>query len=286
MNQINLQKLAEQMPLDDAENIYALVDGAQCSKSFIEFERDYGISAAVSLLTGTVEHDAKYAGPLLQSFKPGMLRYQLGRLVELPDAALYVSVIRSRLLVDEIIQRLSALTEVLHDDGSRWVMRYYDPRVLPHWLSVLTEEQRAEALAGIAQWSYVDCRGELQTLHHEGGYLPAPSRPVELSAAQVDRLMDACLPYTMTDLLLSDHVEELRAIPDFERYDFFLRQLTRAKEHGVTGMADLKTYCFLATLLGPEFDGLPLLRTVLQSPHGLSNAVLDWGAAEWQSLEV
>lgn len=288
MNQINLQQLGAQMSLNDARNIYALVDGAQCNKSFIEFERNYGISSAASLLTGVIEPDAKYAGPLLLSFKPDMLRYQLGGLVELPNSALYVSLIRSRLAIDEIILRLSSLTEVLHDDGSQWVMRYYDPRVLPHWLEVLTKEQRTAALAGVEQWSYVDCRGELQTLNNEDWNFTPSAGPsnVVLNAVQVDRLMDACLPYTMIDLLLNDPVEELHAMPCSERYDFFLSQLARAKEHGVTAVPDLKTYCALATMLGPDFEKLPLLRTALQLPHGLSNAVLSWGAAEWQSLEV
>lgn len=287
MDMIDLQLLYAGTATAPGLNFFSLVDGGQCYKLLESLERNQVGPEFVSLMTGVVERDAKYAGPLLLAHPEGLACKRLKRLVFMEGAKSYASIISTPMTQDELQKHLSWLVDVVHEDGTEWVMRYYDPRILPHWLEVLTSEQRKIALAGIQQWTYLDCRGELQVIDNSIDVKPCSqyAEPMELSAGQVASLMDLSLPYTIIDMLSSDGISELQAIPWFRRYDFFDEQIRKAKTYGVSGIQDLKTYCFLATLLGAAFDDFSLIRSALESGQSFSNKVLSWGMKEWEFLE-
>lgn len=275
---------------DAGIGLYSLIDGAKFpGLNHIKLPRD-GSVALHSLLGESAQADAVYAGPLLLHHKQGKRCAILSKLLCVENSANFLSLIVSSRPVPTLLKQLTWLTDVKHEDGTEWVMRYYDPLILPHWLAVLDDTQRRSVLAGMAQWLYVDVRAQSQAI--EGADVePTASSEREamlLSEHQCDDLMRKSLPFMMMSQLESDDSDVLDSLPPLQRYDFFSRQLANAETYGLTETTDLKTYCLLALKAGPDFDSHPLATAalrILQSTQSFSDSVLAWTDEQWSSLK-
>lgn len=200
----------------------------------------------------------------------------------------FLSLILSPAPLPCLLDQLRWLTEVEHDDGTEWIMRYYDPVIFPHWLEILDLGQREVVINGISAWLYMDARGMPQTIRGDPTTTPASidSRPMLLTQHQCNQLMHKTLPYMVMHQLESDDGQALRAIPQCQRYDFFSTQLAKAHSYGLLAPTDLKTYCMLALMVGADFDSLPLAASALLARRQItfSQQVLKWTPEQWATL--
>lgn len=276
------------LDLSDAASLFSLIDGAQNRDLHkMGLERKDGVRVH-SLLDASANFDAAYAGPLLIEHTRRMACAALAGILNDSCSANYVSLITTSQPTDQLASRLEWLTNVVHEDGTEWIMRYYDPRILPHWLEVLDSGQRDIALTGIRQWLYVDVRGRTQIIHGtpavDAGM--GAMEPLSMSPAQHEALMERCMPYMIMDLLVSDNVEELQTIPVPERYDFLATQLGRAQAHGLESVPDLKTYCMLGLMFGPGFDRYRVAAATLDARDAgsFNERILAWTPAQWDAM--
>lgn len=269
--------------------LYSLIDGAK----FPEFSRialpTDGSVETYTLINGNVQRDAFDAGANLLRHNNGYLCPVFRNLLSMPGSANFLSLIVSDQPMPLILRRLTWLTDVLHEDTTEWIMRYYDPVILPHWLDVLDVLQQEIALTGTQQWLYIDAKGQPIDRRYNCNalYNELPSKPMILKENQCEQLMEATLPYLIMHELVSDNQKVLDAISPPQRYDFFMQQLRNARSYSLTSITDLKTYCLLSLMFGSGFDSKLLILSALNdaSPVLFSDKVLTWTPEEWAALE-
>lgn len=284
-----LLALLDQAQLHSGACLYSIIDGAQLAQMSAVRLSNRDDVQVYSLLGVSAAHDAMYAGPLLLSHSRRERCSLLCKLLAMPGSANFLSLLVSRQALESLIERLSWLTDVVHEDGTEWVMRYYDPRIFPHWLDVLDSEQKGIALGGIDQWLFTDERGRAHAIYGsaDAAHILVDDKPMLMTESQSSRLMDKALPYMMMSLLVADDPGALSAVPPHQRYDFFAKQLADASGYALNSVEDLKIYCLLALLLGSEFTVLPLVAEALDQPRtgpSFSARVLGWTPRQWATL--
>jgi hypothetical protein len=284
-------ELLDRRLLDDGAKLYSLIDGAKFSRlNRLVSPQDKSIEL-YSLLGEAAVADAVYAGPILILHKARENCTLLAKLLDEYNSAGFISLIVSAENLADLVKRLVWLTEVRHEDGTEWVMRYYDPTILPHWLDVLDVEQRTSALSGTLQWLFKNVRGTNQAVDFGifGSAKILDSRPMLLSDGQCDDLMALAMPYIVMSQLSNDNPKVLDKIPKNERYDFFYRQIEVARGLKVISAVDIKTFCILAVMFGPEFSTHPSIIKAAESSNAdisFSEKVMEWSAEQWELIEA
>ncbi|MBW3511529.1 DUF4123 domain-containing protein [Janthinobacterium sp. NKUCC06_STL] len=287
---LQLLALLDRPALDKGESLYSLIDGAKLDGvARIRLPGDHSVEL-YSLLGELAEPDALYAGPILLRHMQREKCPLLAKLLCTAGSAHFMSLIVSGQPLQQLLERLTWLTEVVHDDGTEWIMRYYDPLILPHWLDVLETAQRKTALAGITGWLYKDVRGVPQIVPGEKNEAPAPpgSECMLLTQHQYLELMHRAAPYMLMKQMESDDPQALDGLPPDQRYDFFFEQLGRAQAYGLSSPTDLKSYCMLSLMLGADFHLAPLAAIALQAEgtaQSFSDRILAWTPGQWAALE-
>lgn len=285
---LNVDDVLAILNYTDSSCVYGLIDAAQYPgfkpKNILAIRN----SELISLLGDAAQENAIFAGPLLlpqlQKNNFAALKWLLAELAQRPFASLMISSASTT----KLVSHLSWLTDVEHEDGTEWVMRFFDPRILPHWLEVLTAEQKFLALRGIHRWIYLDVRGQWQIIEGENQEIgDIPEQLMRMSVQQHELLMQKCLPYMVMDMLNDDDASLLETIPKYQRYDFIHTQLNKAHTYKLESMMDVKTYCMLAVMLGTDFDlraeaKLALAAALQQS--AFSQRVQAWTPAQWDAI--
>lgn len=275
---------------DSGAMLYSLIDGAKFpGLGRLALPTDGSVTLH-SLLGESAQADAIYCGPILLSHARRQHCPLLSRLLNQANSAHFLSLIVSNEPFPHLFKRLGWLTDVVHDDGTEWVMRYYDPLILPHWLGVLDREQRANALGGTRAWLYIDMRECPQMVSGEKIEADAgvASDPMLLSQHQCDELMNKTLPYMVMHQLESDDPQLLTELPPRDRYKFFAQQLRKANAYGLASPTDLKCYCMLSLMIGAHFDASPLAAEALRQSNldqSFSERILAWTPEQWAALE-
>lgn len=285
----SLLGLVDQALLNNGAALYSLIDGAKFpGLSRIVMPAD-GSVRLYSLLGETAQADALYAGPVLLWHARGKQCRLLAQLLRTADSAEFLSILASAQDIDSLVRHMTWMTDVLHEDGTEWVMRYYDPLILSHWIEVLDADQRRLALGAIHQWCFIGVGGTLRTIGAgDVGSVSYPDAPMKLSGRQCDFLMCKSLPLQIMHQLESDDPLALAFIPAHSRYLFFARQLDRAESYGLEAPTDLKSYCLLSLMFGADFDQTELVAETLQKltpSDSFSVRIMRWTPAQWASLE-
>lgn len=270
--------------------LYTLIDGAKFAGfKALNLPSDGSIEV-YSLLDESAQVDATYAGPLLVMHVRGANCPMLKKLLNTAQSSLFLSLIVSDAPLSKLLMSLTNLTEVVHDDETEWVMRYYDPLILPHWLEILHPDQREIALAGIVAWLYIDASGEPKSIAYPDarGRLSSDSEPMRLNQSQCDNLMHRAMPFMIMYQLQTDDPQALEAVPCDERYQFLAQQLEKAQAYRLASVTDMKSYCMLSLMFGSEFDTVPFVASVLQSETramSFSDVILTWTSEHWDLLD-
>ncbi|MED5616877.1 DUF4123 domain-containing protein [Janthinobacterium sp. P210005] len=287
---LQLLALLDSHPADQGVTLYSLIDGAKFDGlARIRLPSDHSVEL-YSLLGELAEPDALYAGPILLRHIKREQCPLLAQLLCTAGSAHFMSLIVSDRPLPQVLERLTWLTEVEHDDGTEWIMRYYDPLILPHWLDVLETAQRKAALAEITGWLYMDVRGVPQIVPGEKDEesVPLGSERMLLTQHQYVELMNRTAPYMLMKQMESDDPQALDGLPPDQRYDFFFQQLGRAQAYGLSSPTDLKSYCMLSLMLGADFHLSPLAAIALQATgtaQSFSDRILAWTPQQWAALE-
>lgn len=286
----NIENLLDMLNFTGTACLYGLIDAAQYPSFNPKKILQIKSNSLTSLLGETAQENAIYAGPLfleqLQQNDFRALKWLLAELSQRPFASIMIS----SQPTETLTSHLAWLSDVAHEDGTEWVMRYYDPRILPHWLAVLTPEQKSLALRGIHRWIYLDVRGQWQVIEGEDKEIPAtPEHPMCLSVQQHEQLMQKCLPYMLMNMLHDDDPSLLESIPRYQRYDYLSEQFLKAREHQLDSMMDIKTYCMLTLMFGVNIDSDPEVKLVLKQTlqqSAFSQRVRAWTPAQWDAISA
>jgi hypothetical protein len=156
----------------------------------------------------------------------------------------------------ELREHLRSLMYVRAHDGSDYMVRYYDTRVLPAWYQALTREQEAHAIAPITSWTYMNREGMPCTVFGQGNSSVPSLQILQLNEAQEAALLDAALPDVVLEQLEQSGNPDLETMSQRDRYRFVVTQIEKAKQqYGSTLSVDeLAMFCSLALGIGEDFD--------------------------------
>jgi len=272
--------------------LYALVDGAQHPDFYSKIAlycRDLPLLTLIK--NDTAELRSPPAGAYLIQLP---VEYQGSTLLsllleEMQSQRTNVSFLVSAAPLEMLVDYLRWLADVKHEDGTEWVMRYYDMRIFPLWLNVLTPPQRAAALQPIHLWAYLDLRYEWQVV--EGGHAAEVDRlpePIRLSEKQSSALLTACIPHIVQIQLQNDEPTLLASIPKNEQLSWIGKQVKLAGTYGVDEIQDLENFMLLHLRYGKNVHLQSPIKDLLEThikPRDFSNAIAQLKPEQWAELK-
>jgi Domain of unknown function (DUF4123) len=272
----------------DLIRVFALIDGAILRELPKTQRKHWPTHQATSLLV-RASADAAEVGPLLFGLTPTQLHTQLAdTLLDTKTGRIAGSFITTRANTPELVEQLTRFVDVTLDDGSEMVMRYFDARVFPFWLEVLTPPYRAHAASVVNQWLYWGSDLQVKTISFtQAPQHKEPDWPMQISVQQENALMTACEPFTMIERFRTQDGAALSKVAPEQRYAFFREQLERAQRHGLSGQSDLEAYCSIALDCGPKFDEHPAIKAALahmKTGQTFSKALSAVNDADWKLL--
>jgi len=264
-----------------------------------------------SLFDGTPEAAAQIFSPRLVAvaMRPdgdgGGLR---DRLLALTLQRPCVSWLLSRLSLTALADHLRGwlVGELLDDDGDELgevMARFFDPRVLPGFMSMLSLDQKAELMRPIALWGLWLRSGHWHQWSQPAGQAPRllPRRPQYTSAqaAQLDvatrtdrmlaRLEDQASDSSAEELA-HDLIDRLLSLPHDLRFQRLDRIVQRAAHDGLDLDADIQLYCTLALSVCEQFADHPSVRAVVSrcaaGETTFTAAIADVTPDNWQAIEA
>lgn len=122
-------------------------------------------------------------------------------------------------------------------NGKLMVMRWYDTRILPALMGVLSPRQAATFSDGITAWKYYDRVGAVQEQRLQvvtDGHRPRESIPLTLDTAQGQALFDAAEPDVLIYELRRNIRAEIDRVPRHVLHSFISSQWQKARQFGVT----------------------------------------------------
>ena len=274
---------------DRALNHYVLIDAAQVPEL-----RDKRFLAAPfehqNLFALTREHGIAKYGPLLCPVRAGQQSPAFMSALRAMRHGWTVSWLSSRLSPDTLAAHLAANLNGTLADGTDVLVRFYDPRMLPHFLAHLDAPGRDALLAPIAQWGWWD--RTLKFVSTKGGDRDDPPRVNEIEvSAQAQQALAAS---AMSELIKSMVIEA----SDADEFSGWLphalsvavdRQLENARKRSLTEVSDLQLYVSLALRVHPDFfDLIPAFRHASEAlaagDTDLTSLVLDVSDDEWDRV--
>lgn len=260
--------------------------------------------AYLSLFEGTPEESLLEIAPLVIPVSPldANLRSRVFEWIEkLAYSAPCLTWLETDASPQDMATHLRRFHTVGLSDKQTMLMRWYDTRILPVWLSCLSSDQAAAFTAHIAHVAYVDRFGEVSVPAIERRQQDFPAAPsfgeplIALNDAQYSMLVDA----TELDVL----VKHLRQVIPDELKQVPARTLTRfVSEHQqdalAAGLDDIDRqaqYVLLALYTSGQGVACPEFRALLKTPptcldalaqgiQDLPDAVTNAGLPLWESL--
>ncbi len=241
---------------DRRRSYYALVDAAQVpemrSVQFLASPMEH-----ISLFSLTKEHGIAKYGPLLIPLPGGAGSSAFRNVLRAMRHGWTVSWLSSALSLEQLAAHLAGHLNGSLADGSDVLVRFYDPRLLPHFLSHLDDAIRSALLAPIAEWAWWDRK--LNFVLTEGGDQET-SPAIEhtdvaletqeaLAAVAIDELVKSMV------LDASDVDEFVEWLPHV-LYAAVSIQMRHARELGMSAISDLQLYVSLALRVHPDFFAL------------------------------
>lgn len=272
---------------------YALADCGQIPE-FQGSGLDKLHASYIRLFSRTTESNIQDFGPVLISIDPGSTQLELpvNALLKAMKHGWTVSWIRSSLPANELANHLINYLDGRFEDGSSVLLRYYDPRLLPEFLSIIGDSYRKALLAPIVEWCFWDRKLGLRVSKGSGLQKIPKVHEVKISELERDLMGRAALP----DLIMSNLLEEADE-SEFAKwlphalYQAVHIHIEKAQKQGLKDIADLQLFTSLAIGIHPDFhlqipefiSGLPKLGI---EDDSLSDLVLKVPDHHWDALET
>jgi hypothetical protein len=264
-----------------------------------------------SLFDGTPEAAAQVYSPRLVSVaarsdddQTGLRERLLALTLQRPCVSWLLSTLSLAALADHLRGWLGG--ELLDDDGNELgevMARFFDPRVLPGFMSMLSLDQKAELMRPIALWGLWLRSGLWHQWSQPADQAPKllPRRPQYTSAqaAQLDaatrtdrmlaRLEDQASDPSAQELA-QDLNDRLLSLPHDRRFQRLDRIVQRAARDGLDLDADIQLYCTLALSVCEQFAEHPSVRAVVSrcaaGETTFTTAIADVTPDDWQAIEA
>lgn len=237
--------------------VYALVDGALLNTMPRRAQQVWGKMGGQSLFKG-ISEDVANAGPLLFALNDAKAHEQaIALLRDEVSGQTAGSFILSFASLNAIADNLGNLLDVQLSDSMVMVMRFFDPRILPNWLTVIEPPYPSYLAEVIHCWAYwqADQTPCIQEIHPQGNSTAErPEWPMQLSQEQEDKLTQHSYPYLLLEQFKAYDPQALVTTPPAQRYAFLDAQIQRGKAHGLDAHGDLQAYCAVALQYGADFD--------------------------------
>ncbi|MDY0955813.1 DUF4123 domain-containing protein [Stenotrophomonas rhizophila] len=278
---------------------YAIIDSSQ-RPHFHERLTRWGVRYR-SLFDGHAESSLTDIAPLLVEYPESDPNLRLeAEIAQLAAAKPAVSLWWSALEPELLARHFHAfhLIKVPEKGGREMLLRWYDTRVLPELLRVLTPAQRFAFLSGVERLEYYDRFGDSQSWllpELEAKELPALT-PLQLSDAQYAALLDACEPDVAIAQLRRVIPDEMRRLPYRALHPFVMHHMKETVAHGVDQVDDHVQYLLLALYTSGGCRAHPAVEARLsRSGNDHAVAFADWvtdlpddvwstGAPLWETL--
>ncbi|WP_165973894.1 DUF4123 domain-containing protein [Paucimonas lemoignei] len=274
-------------------NPYLLADGARLLKYQIRGTLPLHVHLGTSLAVfDDITHQAHAVGPLLfdldWSAWEQSRRFNFLETLFLGDVC---SFLLSPLSRQELAHHLHHHLDVILEDGSEMLMRFYDPRVLASWYQILPTSQRQDLGLGITAWGYFDHQQQVCWLPIEKkrNEFPEKAYPFQITAQQEEALLRQCLPYTLLDRLLLDASSGLDTVKRSQRYQILATLIQKSQKYGFDGMANLENFCRLGLQYGVDFDQMqPMQRLLGQTnkPAHLDELLTQFSTKDWEAMKA
>lgn len=245
--------------------MYALIDGAQVDNYRKRFREVPGVvdraSLAGSDLTAERENATQH---VLRLDDLNALKSVCARVSRSSVSHGALSIVVSSLETGVLAQWLRKRLDVTLPDQFDCINRFFDGRVAPHWMSVLTSEQRARFGAFASQW-WVASHEHIWMQLACTEIMPDPFEgSLTISESQQAAMIDACYPYTVIDHFEQTDPELLERVPPAAQYGWFQKALDIARRYGIEDGPDSMLFCTLTLTRGESFYEAPAWRAGLQ----------------------
>ncbi len=167
------------------------------------------------------------------------------------------------------------------DDGTRYLLRFADTRVLAALPGALNPAVWDQLTAPLLHWCHVGRAGQLETLRlTEPRTEPEtyPNEPLVLPQADLDRMVDAAMPDAILDLMHRESPDTLSDTDRAEAHRLVARACALGKAHQIEATPDIALLASYALITGdaglqaPEL--LALLKERGRAPGALGEYVL------------
>jgi hypothetical protein len=242
---------------DDGHFLYALIDLAAATDARHWLAKLMRAKAACSLFEWQPEAAAMELAPWLLRMDPDDARISLRHTVDESLMAWNVSWVETTLGLDELAMRLSQRLTARVAEGEA-LFRYYDPRLLPDWWCVLSDDQQASFGAFGTRWWVLDADGSLQGFDLTGVPVNDPcQRPWQPTPEEQRALTVASEHQQLVSFLGKRHPDTFLDKDRGEQWRFVRRHDLQARARHLTHLADRLRYCELALEYGDDFAGQP-----------------------------
>ena len=253
------------VPLHSGQKLYALVDGAQIDDYRKNFRAIPGVNDLSSLAGPDLTPDRETVTQHLLRLKDlNALRDVLARVTRSSVSHGAMSVMVSSLATEDLAAALCRRMDVTLPDQFDCINRFFDGRVAPHWLSVLTPDQRTRFTAFASQWWVVSHEHIWSSLACSEIHPDPFSEQMFINERQQADMIDACYPYTVIDHFEQTDPELLERVPPAAQYGWFQRTLAVARRYGIDDGPDSMLFCTLTLTRGERFFDAPSWREGLQ----------------------
>ncbi|HRP73549.1 MAG TPA: DUF4123 domain-containing protein [Xanthomonadaceae bacterium] len=273
-------------PPSEGTDRFLLMDGAQCKSTGDLLKRIPGAAGAVRLFDGVLaDGTADASVQLLRLPVDTGLTELLRRAapdVKSPGA---ISFIDSSLRQDELSRRLMRRLDAKFPNGKEFLVRFFDGRVLPLLVNVLTSAQRHAFEAVGHRWWFVGPDLSWQSLTLTAPDPDPHSSPLQFSDAQRRQLIDDTYPYTLIDHFAFSDQELLDRVPPRDRYRFFRKCFRLSGQYGIRDGKRIVMVCTWALLLNEDFHLDPAWHLRLEDFAAGRRTARDIGDEVWPVVE-
>jgi hypothetical protein len=270
-------------------NWYALLDAGQLPKAYYTKMRKE-IPGNFGLFKLTKEHGIEAYGPILIPVENGFNNSSVAALVRTMRYGWTVSWLSSPLSLDELAIHLAGHLNGYLDDGREVLIRYYDARLLPHFLHESDLASVQPLTQPLCHWAWWDRAMNLTVYENKCGVISPGIAITNIS--KKSRLVMAAAAFN--DFIHAEIVKDA-AEDEFANWlphminSAVFTQVRNAHSHGLSLLPDIHLYVSLSLRVHPEFfELLPIfkenIKKIMRCEVDMATLVLSVDATEWEAL--
>lgn len=232
--------------------IYALIDLAASTETDAWLARLRKHRNALSLFAEQPEAAAPEQAPWLVQLLPEerLLKRSVVEALIANNTSWIVTSLDFKALAARLSARLTA--QLLPQQKTEALFRYYDPRLFPGWWTSLTEEERCCFGTFGHAWLYLDADLTLSTLTLLGITPTDPvTTPWQVTAGQLATLTLLSERHQLTDFLHKRQPDRFSMLSPGEQWAFVCREDEAALAQQISGLADRLKHCERVLLQQP-----------------------------------